>query len=214
MQLCCNHLSKYYTRDKKRIPILKDINFSMSERDFIAIQGPSGCGKSTLLNILCGLLPYEEGEYTIDGQLINNNSAADQMRAKSIGVVVQNYALLPYATVLENIMLAKKDKLRALELLKLLHIDPLMKMKVAKLSGGEKQRVAIARALMISPQILMMDEPTGALDSQSRDDLMTLLTDLHTNHHTGLFLVTHDHIVAQHATTIIHMKDGELSQNQ
>ena len=114
------------------------------------------------------------------------------MRAKSIGVVVQNYALLPYATVLENIMLAKRDKLRALELLKLLHIDPLMKMKVAKLSGGEKQRVAIARALMISPQILMMDEPTGVLDTHSRDELMDLLTDLHTNHHTGLFLVTHD----------------------
>lgn len=210
MKLCCNHLSKYYTRDKQRIPILKDISFTMDETDFIAIQGPSGCGKSTLLNILCGLLPYEEGEYTIDGKLINNNSAADQLRAQSIGVVVQNYALLPYATVLENIMLAKKDKLRALELLKILRIDPLMKMKVGKLSGGEKQRVAIARALMIKPQLLMMDEPTGALDSKSRDDLLDLLKDLHINQHTGIFLVTHDPVVAQCATTVIHMKDGQL----
>ena len=208
MELICSHVTKQVKRNKQTITILDDINFKMSDRDFIAIQGPSGCGKSTLLNILCGLLRFESGEYTIDGKTITDQRHADRLRRESIGVIVQNYALIPYGTVMDNVLLAN-NRLRAMELLTKLGLTQLRNTKVAKLSGGEKQRVAIARALMIQPKILLADEPTGALDSDNRNNLLQYLIQLH-QEGMGILIVTHDPMVAQCADTIINMKDGRL----
>ena len=169
------NVTKTIKVDNRQIDILKNINLQINEHDFVVITGASGSGKSTLLNIIGGLDSYSEGLYSFDGYPIQNEHDRMNLRRKDIAMIVQNFALIPNLSVIENIDLAQKDHAYADELLKRLGIFEQKRKKVKYLSGGEKQRVAIIRALIKRPRVLLADEPTGALRIQSSNLLNQVL---------------------------------------
>ena len=199
--------------------VLKGINLDIDEGDFVSIMGSSGSGKSTLLNILGILDNYDEGNYYINGTLIKNlseNKAADY-RNRMIGFIFQSFNLINYKTALENVALPlyyqgisrKKRNLIAMEHLDRLGLKDWAHHLPNELSGGQKQRVAIARSIITNPQILLADEPTGALDSTTSGEVMQLLTDLNAEGRT-IIVVTHESGVAYRTKRIIHLSDGVI----
>ncbi|UAM97573.1 ABC transporter ATP-binding protein [Polaribacter litorisediminis] len=201
--------------------VLKDINFSIKNGEFVSIMGKSGCGKSTLLYILSTMDTDYEGELYINNELITgkNKNELSFIRNKHIGFVFQFHYLLSEFSVLENVMLPAKKlgektleqiEADAMEKLTILNIEQLAHKKASQISGGEKQRVAIARALINNPIIIMGDEPTGNLDSHNAENVFTIFKKLCMEEGLSLLIVTHDLDFANKTDRIIEMLDGEI----
>ena len=202
--------------------VLKGINLDIDRGEFVSIMGASGSGKSTLLNILGILDNYDTGEYYIDGKLIKNLSekqAADY-RNRMIGFIFQSYNLIGFKTAVENVELPlfyqgvprKKRHQMAMEYLDRLGLADWASHYPNEMSGGQKQRVAIARALITRPQIVLADEPTGALDSTTSVEIMELLQQLNREEQMTIIVVTHESGVANATNKIVHIKDGIIGQ--
>lgn len=199
--------------------VLKGINLHIERGEFVSIMGASGSGKSTLLNILGILDNYDEGSYYLDGKLIRDlsESKAADYRNRMIGFVFQSFNLIPFKNALENVALPlfyrgvnrKRRNALALEYLDRLGLAEWAHHLPNELSGGQKQRMAIARALITQPQILLADEPTGALDSRTSIEVMQLLKQLNEEGQT-IIVVTHESGVANQTNRIVHIKDGMI----
>lgn len=213
------NINKYFGEGENRVHVLKNISFEIKKGEFIAIIGQSGSGKSTLMNILGCLDRVTDGSYKIDGREISRFSKDElsELRQQKFGFIFQRYNLISNLTALENVALPaiyaglseKERNSRAEELLVKLGLGDKIKNKPNQLSGGQQQRVSITRALMNGGEIILADEPTGALDSKSGERVMKILTDLHKEGHT-IILVTHDKNIANYANRIIEIKDGEI----
>ena len=202
--------------------VLKGIDLSIDRGEFVSIMGASGSGKSTLLNILGILDNYDTGEYYIDGRLIKDLSerqAADY-RNRLIGFIFQSFNLIGFKTAVENVELplfyqgvgrAKRHQM-AMEFLDRLGLADWAKHYPNEMSGGQKQRVAIARALINNPKIILADEPTGALDSKTSEEVMQLLSQLNREEGVTIIVVTHESGVANCTDKIVHIKDGIIGQ--
>ena len=202
--------------------VLKGINLGIERGEFVSIMGASGSGKSTLLNILGILDNYDTGEYYLDGRLIKDlteKQAADY-RNRMIGFIFQSYNLIGFKTAVENVELPlfyqgvarKKRHQMAMEYLARLGLADWAKHYPNEMSGGQKQRVAIARALITRPQIVLADEPTGALDSKTSVEIMELLQQLNREDGMTIIVVTHESGVANATNKIVHIKDGIIGQ--
>ncbi|HOE94927.1 MAG TPA: ABC transporter ATP-binding protein, partial [Candidatus Cryptobacteroides sp.] len=200
--------------------VLKGINLTIERGEFVSIMGASGSGKSTLLNILGILDNYDTGEYYLDGKLIKNLSevrSADY-RNRMIGFVFQSYNLIGFKTAVENVELPlyyqgigrRKRHKMAMEYLERMGLSAWAGHFPNEMSGGQKQRVAIARALVTRPDIILADEPTGALDSKTGAEIMELLSQLNRKDNMTIIVVTHESGVANVSNKIIHIKDGVI----
>lgn len=216
------NLHKSYFQQASRLHVLKGIDLTIDKGEVVAIVGPSGAGKSTLLHIVGGLDKPEEGEVIFDGRdlyKLKENERA-KVRNRQVGFVFQFYHLLPEFTALENVILPAlvKEKIFNVErvksqgsrLLEKVGLEGRQAHKPQELSGGEQQRVAIARALINSPDVLLCDEPTGNLDSESGKQIIELLLDLNRKNKQTLVIVTHDDSIAGQAHRIVHIRDGRL----
>ena len=214
------HLSKVYRMGKIEVPALRDVSLEIEEGEFLAIVGPSGSGKSTLLNMLGCLDKPTSGAVFISG--VNTASLSEnelaEIRRKKIGFIFQQFNLIHSLTALENVALpmffagVKSDARikRATELLAKVGLRERMHHKPSELSGGQQQRVAIARALSNNPAVIIGDEPTGNVDSETGDAIMGILEGLNRNEGRTIIVVTHDTEIAAHAPRVIRMKDGRL----
>jgi putative ABC transport system ATP-binding protein len=219
MIILLEHIFKIYKAGQVDVPALSDINLQVDRGDFVAIIGQSGSGKTTLLDILGCLSQPTNGEYWLDGDHVNtlSDSRLTGIRNKKIGFIFQTFHLLARKTALENVQLplmyagvsriAQQD--RARELLTRVGLQDRLHHYSNQLSGGEQQRVAIARALANSPALLLADEPTGNLDSQSGKDILGLFEQLHGQGQT-IVMVTHDPLIAQQAERRITLSDGRI----
>jgi len=212
-------VNKYYRVGTHSLHVLRDLDIDVADGEFVAIMGSSGSGKSTLLNILGILDDYDSGEYWLGDTMIRalSESRAANYRNRFIGFVFQSFNLLPFKTALENVALPlyyqgvtrRKRNLIAAQYLERVGLRDWADHTPAEMSGGQKQRVAIARALIGKPRLILADEPTGALDSETSQQIMDLL---HEIHQTGItmLVVTHDADVAARTQRIIRLKDGKV----
>ena len=202
---------KNYQQGKMSVPVLKDVNFSMEEGEYVAIMGPSGSGKTTLMNIIGCLDKPTEGSFSLDGQDILTCSENDMsdLRLNKIGFVFQSFHLLPRQSALANV----ERRERALKALERVGLADRVDFLPNQLSGGQMQRVAIARAIVNNPKLLLADEPTGALDSKSGAQVMELFQRLNDEGVTVL-MITHDADIAAHAKRVVTIRDGELKEKE
>ena len=213
-------LTKTYQSDGTRVPALHGVDLEVGPGEFVAVMGPSGCGKSTMLHLLGGLDTPTAGEVHLAGERIDILSEARRavIRRHKVGVVFQAFNLVGNLTVADNVELpaliagssARKARARRDELLERLGVADKAGMTPARLSGGEQQRVAIARALVNEPSILLADEPTGSLDTESSREVMALLGQYNADGQT-IILVTHNHVVASVADRVLYMRDGLIA---
>lgn len=220
MILQLEHIYKDYNQEKFVVPVLKDVSFSVEEGEYVAIMGPSGSGKSTLMNIIGCLDTPTSGTYFLKGVDISGRSDSEmsKIRNKSIGFVFQNFNLLPKQSAVENVALPllysgvprKERRERAKAALEKVGLEDRLEFKPTQLSGGQKQRVAIARAIVTKPDILLADEPTGALDTASGLQVMELFKRLNQEGMT-VIMITHDPDIAAHAHRVMTIRDGILS---
>ena len=212
-------VNKYYQVGTHSLHVLRDIDFEVADGEFVAIMGASGSGKSTLLNILGILDDYDSGEYRLGDTVIRNLSEtkAANYRNRFIGFVFQSFNLLPFKTALENVALPlyyqgvtrRKRNQIATQYLERVGLRDWADHLPSELSGGQKQRVAIARALIGKPRLILADEPTGALDSETSAQIMDLLSEIHRTGITVL-VVTHDAEVAARTQRTIRLRDGKV----
>ena len=201
---------------------LRGVNLKINEGTFLAIAGSSGSGKSTLMNLVGCLDLPSTGKVFLENSNIAelNESSLAQIRGKKIGFIFQQFNLIPTLTALENVMLplefqdisTRIAKSKAFELLNLVGLSDRTDHLPSQLSGGQMQRVAIARALAVDPDIILADEPTGNLDSQSGNFIMTLLSNIHTKHNKTIILITHDLNLVKYAECVIYLKDGQIDK--
>ncbi len=214
---------KDYQQDEIPVPVLKNVSFSVDRGEYVAIMGPSGSGKSTLMNIIGCLDLPTSGSYHLDGVdiLAQSDNKLSEIRCERIGFVFQNFQLLPGETALQNVMLplsfsnTPRSERRAIaeKALKRVGLGERMNFYPNQLSGGQKQRVAIARALVNSPDVLLADEPTGALDQKSGRDVMDLFHQLNEEGVT-IVMITHDAGIANHAKRVMHIIDGVIGEGK
>jgi putative ABC transport system ATP-binding protein len=219
MLLQLTDINKDYMQDKTPVPVLKNINFAVEDGEYVAIMGPSGSGKSTMMNIIGCLDKQTSGKFVFDGVDIEKckDGQLSVIRNEKIGFVFQNFNLLPRQSALENVELpllyvgVKKSerRKRAKEALIRVGLEERINFKPTQLSGGQKQRVAIARAIVNKPRLLLADEPTGALDTKSGDQVMELFSELNGEGVT-VVMITHELEIAQCAKRIVYIRDGEL----
>lgn len=221
MILELHNIYKTYIQGKMEVPVLKDISLSVDEGEYVAIMGPSGSGKTTLMNIIGCLDLPTSGTYALAGENIigNSESKLSEIRLNSIGFVFQSFHLLPRQSAAENVALPllyagvpkKERRARAVRALECVGLGDRVDFKPNQLSGGQCQRVAIARAIVNNPKILLADEPTGALDSQSGAQIMELFQTLNDEGVT-VMMITHDLDVANHAKRVLHIRDGQFAE--
>ncbi|GCF94419.1 ABC transporter ATP-binding protein [Enterococcus florum] len=213
-------INKYYTVDQEKIHVLKDISLTIDEHEFVAVMGPSGSGKSTLINTISFLDGEFEGTYRFNQE--NPYRFKDEklsaLRNESVGFVFQAFQLIENNTVMENVALPllyggmkqRKTKPLVMEALKKVGIADKYNKLPKQLSGGQQQRVAIARAIVGNPKFIVADEPTGALDSKTSDEIMALFKRLNQEEKVTILMVTHDPEAAAQCQRTITVKDGEL----
>lgn len=215
-------IRKNYTLGKVVIPALRGITLQINRNEYVALMGASGSGKSTLMNIVGLLDTATTGTYLLNGRDVSRLSDAERarIRNKEIGFVFQTFNLMPRLSALENVALPlvyagwsrKKREAHASELLAAVGLGDRMDHRPNELSGGQKQRVAIARALVNNPSIILADEPTGNLDTQTSEEIMQLFEQIHRNGNT-IVLVTHEADISQHAHRIIRLRDGQVMED-
>lgn len=210
-------VKKEYKTGDNSIVAIQDVNFEVKEGELVVVLGPSGAGKSTILNLLGGMDTVTEGNIYIDGVDISKFSDKEltSYRGCDVGFVFQFYNLIPSLTVLENVALVKevsKDPLDAKEMLRLVGLDKRMNQFPTQISGGEQQRVSIARAICKNPKILLCDEPTGALDSETGVIVLELLHKMSRDYHKTVIIVTHNANIAEVADKVIRCKDGHIKE--
>lgn len=221
----CKDIVKTYATGDTETTVLKKVSFKIDPGEFVAIMGPSGSGKSTLMHILGALDSPTSGQYLLDGQNVSNLSDDElaDIRKNKIGFIFQSYNLLPRATVLRNVMLplmyAGAPRQERVKMAKQaltsaglpedrwLHLSN-------QLSGGQMQRVAIARALVNNPSIILADEPTGNLDTQTGEIVLDTFQQLNKKLGRTIILITHERYVAEHANRIIHIRDGNITEDE
>lgn len=216
-------IHKSYYLDKQAFPVLKGINLSFERGEFVSILGESGGGKSTLMNIIGGLDRNFTGKVIVDGKMVDHSKEKqlDTYRRSTVGYIYQSYNLISHLTVLDNVLIAldmttldkNARRKRALELLERVGLADQVNKHPNHLSGGQKQRVAIARALASDPQLIIADEPTGALDSENTKEVLTLLDDIAKDGKL-VIAVTHSQEVADHGTRIVHLVDGKIDGDE
>ena len=212
-------ICKDYQQGKEPVSVLKNINLTVEKGDYLAIMGPSGSGKTTLMNLIGCLDVPTSGEYELDGRNLKdlNDDALAEIRNRHIGFVFQHFHLMPKMDAVENVALPllyagvplKERRERAEEALKAVGLEERMHFLPNQLSGGQCQRVAIARAMVGKPDLLLADEPTGALDTKSGAQIMEIFRKLSEEGMT-IIMITHEHSIAECADKIYHILDGEL----
>lgn len=213
-------VKKYFVGQPNELEILHGMNITIYEGEFVSIVGESGSGKSTLMNIIGALDKPTSGEYTLNGtdMIRVKDSEISHIRNKEIGFVFQTYNLIGRMNALKNVELpmlyagigSKERSAKAIELLKMVGMEERMKHQPNELSGGQKQRVAIARAMANDPSILLCDEPTGALDSETSREVMDLFHRLHDEQGVTVVLITHNQKLAEESERIIEISDGRI----
>ncbi|MBO3446039.1 ABC transporter ATP-binding protein [Clostridium sp. CCUG 7971] len=215
------NIQKYYKVGKEKFHVLKSLSLEIESGEFVMIMGKSGSGKTTLLNVLGFLDKFDDGDYIFNGENVTNlnENQRSTFRNKNIGFVFQQFNLIETLDVYQNVELPLiydaslnkserekivKEKLESVGLLDKIKQPPL------QLSGGQQQRIAIARSLVNNPQLIFADEPTGALDSETSEEIMNLLKDLN-NQGKTIIMVTHDADLVKYATKVVRLKDGVLS---
>jgi putative ABC transport system ATP-binding protein len=213
-------LRKIYRVGKVDVPALRGVDLCVEAGEFVSIVGPSGCGKSSLLHIIGGLTAPSDGRIAVDGDNLLTMAEAQrtELRKKKIGFVFQRFNLLPTLTAYDNIALASHiagqgesfDRSHLDAILKLLGIDKRVKHRPLEMSGGEQQRVAIARAVVNKPKILLADEPTGALDTETSNIVLNMLQELNDKFGQTILMITHNPEVAAFSDRTITMRDGHV----
>ena len=219
MILELKNIYKEYIQGKMSVPVLKNVDFSMEEGEYVAIMGPSGSGKTTLMNIIGCLDQPTQGQFFLDGEDVSKcteNQMSD-IRLRKIGFVFQSFHLLPRQSALTNVELPlnyekvpkKERRERAFQALERVGLADRVDFLPNQLSGGQMQRVAIARAIVNNPKLLLADEPTGALDSKSGAQVMELFQKLN-DEGVSVLMITHDAEIAAHAKRMVMIRDGEV----
>ena len=223
MILNLQNIYKDYQQEKLVVPVLKDVSLTVEEGEYVAIMGPSGSGKTTLMNIIGCLDRPTSGTYELAGEnvLKLKDRELSDLRLKSIGFVFQSFQLMPRESAVENVALPlsyagvrkKERRSRATKALERVGLGDRVNFRPTQLSGGQKQRVAIARAMVNHPKILLADEPTGALDSKSGEQIMELFDSLNEEGVT-IVMITHDPRIAAKAKRIVRIIDGEIYEGE
>lgn len=223
MILNLQNIYKDYQQEKLVVPVLKDVSLTVEEGEYVAIMGPSGSGKTTLMNIIGCLDRPTSGTYELAGEnvLKLKDRELSDLRLKSIGFVFQSFQLMPRESAVENVALPlsyagvrkKERRSRATKALERVGLGDRVNFRPTQLSGGQKQRVAIARAMVNHPKILLADEPTGALDSKSGEQIMELFDSLNEEGVT-IVMITHDPGIAAKAKRIVRIIDGEIYEGE
>ena len=214
------NVNKSYHRGKVKVPVLSDCDLMVERGEFLMVMGPSGSGKSTLLNLVGGIDVADSGAITVNNERVDQMSDSELtlFRRKNIGIIFQFFNLIPTLSARENVALPlmldgtrfQKAVEKADDLLSLVGIGNKTEHKPDELSGGEMQRVAIARALVCGPSILLADEPTGNLDSQSTGEVLKLLKSISADHEHTVLFVTHNDEIANEGDRLINLKDGKI----
>ncbi|MFC2059670.1 ABC transporter ATP-binding protein [Chloroflexota bacterium] len=210
-------ITKIYPMGKRELTVLKGVNLHIKRGELVAIMGASGSGKTTMLNLLGCLDVPTSGKYYLEDREVSRLGSRElaRIRGQKIGFIFQTFNLLSRLTALANVELAMTysggvNRQRAIEALAKVGLSDRVRHRPIELSGGEQQRVAIARALVKNPSLFLADEPTGQLDSHSGQEIISILTSLHTEQGITVLLVTHDSNIAHCCQRIIHLKDGEV----
>jgi putative ABC transport system ATP-binding protein len=220
MILQTKDLTKVYRVGKEEVPALRGVNFELDVGDFVVINGPSGSGKTTFLNLIACIDKPTSGEVFIEGQPTSQLSEGQlaELRKRKIGLVFQTFNLIPVLSAFENVEYPllllgigrAERRRRVMALLEEVGLKDLANRRPDELSGGQRQRVAIARALVTNPKLVLADEPTANLDSETGKQVMAIMRRLNEEHHVAFLVVTHDPVVTQYAQRTVKIRDGQL----